>query len=172
MKKALSILMVVCLMVSLCACDFLEDVADSAMNMEAEAKIFDFEGISIELTTDFLRLDFIDDDYEFIVGDEVLTVMGIKTLYEGTDLEDLTVLEFADNFRSLMEADNPTEITEMDGIPTMQYTGSDSEGEVTCAVMYYKASDCFWVVCFATSTEDFDGMYGDICRYAKTVKCE
>lgn len=76
MKKVLSVLMVLCLVVSLAGCDFLKDVADSAK--VEEPKTFEFDGISIELTTNFLRMEFISDEYDFIVGDEILSVFGIK----------------------------------------------------------------------------------------------
>lgn len=172
MKKVLSILMMVCLLFSLCACDFAKDVADSAINSEDKAKTFDFEGISIELTTDFLRMDFISEDYDFVVGDDELTVMGIRMLNSDTGMEEFSVLEFAQNFRSLMEEQNPTRITEIDDIPTMQYNSTDSGEEQTVAVMFYKGQDCFWAVCFVTMTDDFHEKYSDICKYAKTVKCE
>ncbi len=172
MKKIISILIVACLMFSLCACDFLKDVADSAVNTNAEAKTFEFDGISIELTTDFLRMDFVSEDYDFIVGDETLTIMGIKMPHEETGLSELPVLEFAKNFRSLMLENNPTSVTQIDSIPTMQYRSTESGEEQTVAVMYYKTDDCFWVLCFTTLTEDFDDMYDNICKYAKTVKCE
>lgn len=164
--------MVICLMFSLCGCAFLRDVADSTVNNDEKAKVFDFEGLSIELTTDFLRMDFISEDYDVIVGDGEITVMGIKMLNEETQLGDLTVMEFAQNFRSQMEANNPTEITEIDGIPTMQYVSTEGDDVQKIAVMYYKASDCFWILCFAVEADDFAENYNDICKYAKTVKCE
>lgn len=80
MRKFLSVLMVICLMFSLCGCAFLRDVADSTVNNDEKVKVFDFEGLSIELTTDFLRMDFISEDYDVIVGDGEITVMGIKML--------------------------------------------------------------------------------------------
>ena len=170
MKKVASILLVLCLVVSLVGCNFLTDIADSTK--VEEPKTFEFDGISIELTTNFLRMEFVSDKYDFIVGDEILSVFGIKTETKGTDLEDMSASEYAQNFRSLMEYCEPTEITFIDDIPTMQYTEGEAGEEQTCAVTFFKGEKYIWIVCFAAATEDFDDLYEDICSYAKTVKCE
>ena len=172
MKRLLVVLLAVCMTFSLCACTFAKDVADSTLNIKAKAKTFEFDGISIELTTDFMRMDFISEEYDFIVGTETLTLMGIKMDNGETALGDMPVKDFAENFRSLMLDSNPTKITLIDNIPTMQYTASEDGEEQTIAVMFYKASDCFYVLCFGADSEDFNEQYEDICKYAKTVKCE
>ena len=172
MKKILALILVACMAFSLCACDFAKDLADSTLNIKAQAKTFDFDGISIELTTDFVRMDFISDEYDFIVGTETLTLMGIKVDSEDTALNDVSVKDYAESFRSLMLSSNPTEITLIDDIPTMQYTASEDGDEQTIAVMFYKGSDCFYVLCFGASSDTFKEQYKDICKYAKTVKCE
>lgn len=172
MKKTISLLLCFCLAFCLCGCDFLRDVADSA-NGEKTPKTFDFEGISMELTNEFLRMDFISEKYDFVVGNEKLSVMGIKMDSKESNLENLSVLEFAKFFRELMKDDNPTEVTEISQIPTMQYTTTDDDGEnQTAAVMFYKGTDCFWIVCFVTKTDNFEESYEEICGYAKTVVCE
>lgn len=171
MKKVLSVLMAFCLIFSLCACDFANDIVDSTLNIKAKSKTFEFDGLSIELTTEFLRMDFVSEDYDFIVGTETLTLMGMKIVHTETDLGELPVIEFARNFRSRMLESNPTAVTEIDGIPTMQYTAGDEGEKQTIAVMFYKNDDCFWVLCFGASSEDFNEEYDNICKYAKTVKC-
>lgn len=172
MKKLLSVLMAVCLMLSLCGCNFLKDVADMSANGTPKTKTFEFDGLSIELTTDFLQMDFIDEEYDFIVGSEKLTITGIKMLHSDTQFQDFTVSEFADYFRFSMDIENPTELTDLDGIPTMQYTAPSDDGEdQRVAMMYYKADDAFWILCFVTPADKFEGMYDKICKYAKTVKC-
>ena len=47
MKKLLSVLVTICLFISLCGCTFLKDVTDFALNDEAVAKTFRFDVISI-----------------------------------------------------------------------------------------------------------------------------
>lgn len=172
MKKTLSILMAVCLLFSLCGCTFLKDVTDFALNDEAVAKTFRFDGISIELTTDFLRMDSLKENYDFVVGTDTLSVLGLKMPDAETGLRDFTVREYAENFHSLVEELGPDEVTEIDGIPMFKYRDTDEDGEMTLALTFYRGSDCFWIIFFSAETENFDGFYSDICKYAKTVKCD
>ncbi len=172
MKRMVSIITVALLLLSLCACDFLKDAADMVENEEAKPKTFAFDGISIELTTDFLRMDFISEEYDFIVGDDVLAVMGMKVAFDDIDISNYTVKEFAENFHQAFEENNPTDLTDLDGIPVFQYRVIDEEDDQTMAVTFYKAEDCFWLVMFGADTTDFEGVYADVCRYAKSVKCE
>lgn len=165
MKKILAVLMAILLIFTLCACDFLKDVKDMAENEVAQPKTFEAEGISIGLTTDFLQMDFVDKDYDFIFGDKTLTVMGEKWLNSETELGDFTVAEFAEYHRFLLEKINPTALSDLEGIPTMQYTTED----ITAAIMYYKATDCFWIVTFACDSDKFTNIYDDITQYAKSV---
>jgi len=172
MKKVISVLVAVLLLLSLCACDLLSDAIDSVENEEAKPKTFTYEGISIELTTDFLRMDFISEEYDFIVGDDLLAVMGMKVTFDDTDISNYTVKEFAENFHQVFEENNPTELTDIDGIPVFQYRVIDDEDDQTMAVTFHKAEDCFWLVMFGADTAEFSKVYPDICKYAKTVKCE
>lgn len=169
MKKVLALFMVICFMTTLCGCTFLKDVSD--LSGKEEPKTFQFDGVSIELTTEFLRMDFISKDYDFVVGTDDLTVMGVKAAME--DNEEISVMDYAEVYHSVIADMNPTEITEMEGIPTLQCVMDDEDGEDTrVAVMFYKGTDCFWVILFAADTDDFSEHYNDICKYAKTVKCE
>ena len=172
MKKIISICISLILCLTLCSCDFMQDVMDLAESVgNVQSKTFEFDGLTIELTTGFLRMDFISDDYDFVVGDGTVTVLGVKSDHDDTELRDLTVMEYAELFRENMEEVNPTEIQEIDGIPTLQYAVDTDDGEQTFAVMYYKGTDCFWVVCFAAYTDIFPDNYDDICKYAKSVQC-
>lgn len=171
MKRIISVLLVLVLCVGLfCGCDTLTDVLDST---EAEkAKTFEFEGLSIELTTDFLRMNFVAEEFDFVVGNEEIAVMGLKVPADDMDLSDVTALDYAKTVHSGMEEQNPTEVTELGGIPTFQYEALSDEDELQrFAVMFYKGNNCFWVVMFGAETDDFAENYDEICKYAKTVKC-
>ncbi len=173
MKKILAVLMALCLIFSLCGCDFLKDVSDKAANDVAKPKTFEMDGVSIELTTDFLQMDFVDEDYDFIIGDETLTIMGEKFLNSETDFGDFSAQEFAEYHRFLLENINPTIISDLEGIPTMKYTTTKDDGkEITASLMYYKAKDCFWILTFATDSDKFLKLNKDINEYAKSVKVE
>lgn len=169
MKKIIALLMVVCIAFSFCGCVFLKDVADSTK--KEQPKTFEFEDISIELTSDFLRMDFLSDEYDFVVGTKLLTVMGIKAEFD--ENTEVSVNDYADAFRSALTDNNTTPISYIEEIPTLQYQTKDNDGnDQKVAVMFYKGTNCFWVICFAASIEKFDDIYNDICKYAKTVKCE
>ena len=169
MKKLLAIFTVICVMFSLCGCVFLKDMADSA-GFE-KPKTFEYDGLSIELTNDFLRMDFVSEEYDFIIGTEEITVLGVKVDVE--DNENISDMDYAVAFRNAFIDNNPTELTEISSIPTLNYEFSDDNGKnQTAAVMFYKGTDCFWVVTFATLSNNFDELYDEICGYAKTVKCD
>ncbi len=173
MKKILAVfLTVTCLMLCLSGCSFFKDVKDLALNDEAMAKTFEFDGVSIELTTDFLRMDSLKEDYNFAVGSETMSILGLKMLDSETEMGNVTIKEFAEDFHSLMEEFSPEEITEIDGIPTFKYRNTDDEVEMTLALTFYRGSDCFWIIFFSAESENFEGLYSDICKYAKTIKCE
>ena len=168
MKKLLLLCLMLVLCLSLCSCDFLQDVVDRTANEEAESKVFEFDGLSIELTTDFLRMEITGTDYDFIVSDGTVTVMGMKM--ENAALNDLTATEFAEYFCSLIAESAPTDVTHVNDIPTAQYVGTDDEGDrQTIAMMFYKGADCFWLVCFGAESEIFSDVYAAICHYATSV---
>lgn len=164
MKKILSVLLIFVMCFSLCGCAFLGDVMD--MSEKEKAKTFEFDGITIELTTKFLRMDFISEDFDFTVGNEIITVIGKK--FNADELGDPTVLEFAEYYTLLLKDNNPSPVTEIEGIPTTGYTAEDH----TFLLAYYKGSDSFWIISFGTLSTDYQSNYDNICNYAKSVKCE
>lgn len=170
MKKIISVLICLCLIFSLCGCSFVKDITDSAVKGKT-AKRFDFDGVSIQLTNEFLRMDFISEDYEFVVGNEDITLMGMKTDFKDTALADYSAKEFAGYFKELMADSNPTEVKEDDGIPSIEYTTREGDDNMTCILKFYKGSSSFWILCFTVEADDYSEHYPEICKYAKTVKC-
>ena len=174
MKKILAVMLSVCMLFCLCACDFAKDIADLAANDTPKDKTFDLDGISIELNTNFLRMDFLDkEEYDFIVGDENISIFGVKAPFEDTGLENCTVLEYTDLFYQQMTSlDIDAEIIEDNGIKMVKYTDIDGDGEESnYVVAFYKAQDYFWVITFAVDAKDYEQLYPDICKYVKSVKC-
>ncbi len=171
MKKILAVLLSLCLVFGLCGCTFLDDIKDMAKNGEATPKTFDFEGVSIELTTDFLRMDFVSEDFDFVVGSGDITVLGLKADFEGTDISDYTTLEFAENFKNSLENIKADDVTEVDGIATFKYVTTEEEENLANDVMIYKGTNCFWVIWFSVTDTEYDTYHADIVSYAKTVKC-
>ncbi len=174
MKRILALLLSVMMIFSLCACDFMKDLSDFVENDTPTSKTFDLDGISIELTTDFIRMDFLDEEYDFVIGTESVSVFGFDMTFDDTGLDKASVLEFADVFRQQMMNTYPdiTEIVDEGGIQMFQYADSEDGEALTSVVAFYKASDRFWIITFAIETKDYEKLYPEICKYAKSVKCE
>ena len=172
MKKLLCVLLAAMLFITLCGCSFLEDMGDLAANDVAKAKTFQFDNLSIELTTDFLRMEFLEEEeWDFVVGSDKIAVMGIKEEVEEDLAAEIALTDYANAFRSLLVVES-TEVIEKDGIPMTQYTAEGDDGKKTINVAFYKGTNCFWTVCFGADEEEFDELYDEMCKYAKTVKCK
>ena len=170
MKKLLAAVIVFCLAFSVIGCNFVKDISDSAGKVKA--KTFEFDGISIELTTDFLRMDFLVEDYDFVVGNEDMAIMGTKILKDESGFDDYSLTEYAEYVYGEMEDLDPTGLTDVDGIPTVQYKSVEDGEEQTVVMMFYEGTGCFWVLYFGGDTNEVDAHYNDICTYAKSVKCD
>lgn len=174
MKKLIAVLILVCMAVSVSACgsasEFTQDVIDSAVNKEVKSKTFEFDGGSIELNTGFYTMNFVSEDYDFILGDGTLTVMGKKQVYVNAEISKLTASEYASAQQENLASFSPTELTEVDGIPTFLCFSENEGGELVMSNWYFKTSEGFWCVIFAANKSVFDGLYEDICGYAKSIK--
>lgn len=171
MKKIIVCFIAIIMVLSLCACDFAKDLIDSSLNITARAKTFQCGSLSIELNSEFLTMNFIDDSYDFIWGTDEITVMGIFSEFDKETLDNMTALDYATIFRDQIAHVDPTEIADLDGIPTMQYTTTEDDDETTVLIACYEATDGIWVVMFGVDADDYTEYYASICEYAKTVKC-
>ena len=171
MKKIISILLCMVMVLSLCACDFAKDIIDLTVNDTAVAKTFECGSLSLELNSDFLTMDFVDDNYEFIWGTEDVTIMGLMTEFEQDVLDNMTALDYATLFREQISDFNPSEISNLDGIPIMEYTNAGDDGDVTFLLTFYEATDGIWLVMFGADADVYSEHYTSFCEYAKTVRC-
>lgn len=165
MKKLVAVVLTVGLLFSLGACTFLKDVQDLGKGDVTE-KVFEFDDVSLTLSSDFIRMGFIDESYDFIVGNEVVAVYGLKAPFEDTELAEYTVAEYAELFSDQLEYD--ATVSMVGEIPTVEY-GEDDMKMITA---FYKGDTCFWVIMFGVATEEYDASYPDICNYIKSVKCK
>lgn len=171
MKKLLAFALTICMLFSLTGCNLVADLSDSVNNTTPTEKTFDFDGLSIDLNTDFLRMEFIDDSFDFIVGDGDVTVMGIKVPFEGEDYSNITALDYAELFRDALTENAPTEVTSVSDIPQFEYaTAQDDGAEQTNMVTVFKAEDCFWVVQFAFLSGDANDLRPLAQSYAETIE--
>jgi len=165
MKKIISILVCVAILASLSSCAFARDFFDMSVNVVEKEKSFEYEDFSIMLTTSFLTVDFISEEYSFIWGDGDVTVMGLEVDLEGVSAEDYAVA-FAEN---LGYADGEC-VGELDGIPTIEYE-AENDGELfRYLVFVYESADGFWVVIMGSEEDIYEEQYENICKYARSVQ--
>ena len=184
MKKIIAVILVVCMAASLCACnstsnlkDLTSDLKDSVQNLKPEAKTFEFDGASIDLNTDFLRMEFLEENFEFVVGDGDITVMGFYLSAEEFGVENadenFSVTTLAAFYRGATAANgSPSELSEHSGIPYFEYTETADGEEQTNLFTFYKTSEDFLVIIFAFDSASAETLRHTALGYAETVKCE
>lgn len=173
MKKIIAIIAVLCMVFSLASCKMAEDVVDSTLNVVPKSKVFEKDGFSIELTTDFISTEMSGESYSMVVSDGEISLMTIKSDLSETALADYTAKQYAEYFRDIMaqnESISPTEVKDVEGIPVFEY-GSGEDSSIKAITAIYKSGGQFWVALFTIENEKYDERYSDIIGYAKTVKC-
>lgn len=175
MKKLLAFALAICMLFSLTGCSFITDLSDSVNNIIPDEKTFEFEGVSIKLNTDFLRMEFVDEDYDFIVGDGDVTVMGQKVPLNELELEfgDIDAKRYAELcLESLAVNYECTELSEHKNIPYFEYvTGYEDDEKQINLTVFYETSDAFLIMVFAFSANDAEKLRPISLSYAETVSC-
>ena len=170
MKRIIGIVICVAMIFSLSSCAFFEDILTRSVNIVEKEKVFTFEDISITLTTDFMTMDFISEDYSFIWGDGDVTVMGMEAFVGKEYMENITAEDYAVVFEDELEGTESDDIGDLNGIPTIKYE-AESDGELyRYLVCIYETADGFWVVMFGSEEDIYEKQYENICTYAKSVK--
>ena len=171
MKKLICVSLVLFLFVSLCACDAAEEILE--FSEKVNAKTFTEGELSIDLTRDFLRMDILAEGFDFAMSDGDITIFGERMDYSQNDQFTLSAWEYAEAIREglkMRDSDMATEVTDLDGIPTIQYTVLDDDGEkMTFLYAIYEATDAFWLVQFGFETEDYEEYYPLAQQYARSV---
>lgn len=172
MKKMICILLALMLMLSFSACDSVENTLETLV-LTASAKTFTIDNLSIELTRDFMRMDILVPDTDFCISSEDVVIAGWRIDFDENDAEDITAWDYAAAFREAMEEPTMTQITALEGIPTMQYKSVDADGDSqTVFIAVYESSQCLWLLEFIFDLEDYDELYPQVEQYALSVTCE
>ena len=171
MKKIISIIACTAMLFSLSSCAFVRDLLVMNAFVVARDREFSYEDLSVTLTTDFMTMDFISEDYLFIWGDGDVTVMGTEALLEEDVIGAVSAADYAEIFADNLGITEEDAIGELDGIPTIRYDVFNDE-PYTYLVCIYESSDGFWVVVFGSEAEVYEEHYEEICKYAKSVKIE
>ena len=170
MKRLISILLAAILSVSFCACDSVENVLD-AMDVPATPKTFTVENLTIELTDDFFRMDMLAQDFDFCISSEDIVIFGTCIDIAENELAGISSWDYATAFHDALEESTLTAVTDLNGIPSMQYNSYSDDGEKqTVFITVHETNTCFWLLQFIFDTEDYDRLYPLAQQYALSVK--
>ena len=91
--------------------------------------------------------------------------------FVGKDIPN-TVEEYAEIVRASNHDKQPSEITNIDGLVTMEYSFHNSENGTTYKYLsvMFKGSDAFYLVSFATDINKYENAKPHFIDYAKSVK--
>lgn len=168
MKKIVCTILCAILILSCSACDLAKDIFTKSVSITDAEKVFEHEDFSITLTTGFLTMDFISEDFSFIWGDGIITVMGMEA---GIGVDEITLSEYAEFFSQNLDGVNSVKTDTLDNtIPCVEYS-VDNDGEMysylTC---FYEAKDDIWIILFGAPESDYTKNYESICKYARSAK--
>ena len=170
MKKILCILLALSLMLCFSACDSVENTLETLV-LTANAKTFTVDELTLELTRDFMRMDILVPDTDFCISSGDVVIAGWRSALTQDDR--LSAWDYAESFRQVMQEPTMTAVTDLHGIPTMQYRTLDADGEAqTVLVAVYEGAQCLWLVEYVFDQEDYDELYPTVEQYALSVTCE
>lgn len=87
------------------------------------------------------------------------------------DLSALTVKEYSELVKENNEFMKDAEFSESDGICYMEYDSVGTDGKTyTYLTTFYKTSDSFWIIQFATRKSDYEARRSQFVEWAKTVR--
>ena len=135
---------------------------------KGEDKTFEKAGMSITLT-DYFREESMS-GFTVCYGSEDVAVLCLKEQFsDNPGHEDLTLDEYMELVREVNKSLSPSEITKVDGLTSITYTASGKETYDYFTVAY-KAPDGFWLVQFCALTQNYDTLYPDFVKWAKSVR--
>ncbi len=162
MKKVLSAVLIICLLLSLCGC--------SQKAYESKAAEFSSNGITITLTKAFEEKN--NDGYTVCYDSEDSAVFILKESYSlKPEFKDMTLEKYAESIYEKNSGKNPTPITQNDGLTYIEYEFSNGEGGASFKyfVAMYKGVDAFWLVQFVCDVDIYSEYFPHFVKWAKTV---
>lgn len=139
-------------------------------NDKASEKTFSASGMSITLTDEFTQSEF--EGYTATYGSENVAVIALKEDYSlMEELRDYTIKEYIE---LVVQASNLTsvQIKTAGELTYFEYEATNPSTEDTYRYFsyVYKTNDSFWLIQFATLSEDADKYDNQIAEWAKSVK--
>lgn len=160
MKKIISLLAILVLVISLPACS-------SAAPKE---KVFSKSGLEITLTTDFTETTV--SGYTVCYDSSHAAVFALKedfSLLEGS--EDMTLNEYAELVQKANSSRSPSAISTKNGIPYFEYTFFNESENVTYRyyTTVFKGSNAFWMVQFACADSTYEAQKDNFLTWAQSI---
>lgn len=159
--------------IALCSCTLIQNLAVAMNEKETEPKTFGCEGLTVELTDEFMTMDFISEDYDLILGDGDVTVLAKHVDLEGDILDSVTPYSYALTFKDELETGTVSDVmTTQDGLSYLEHAVEDDEGVINYVYTFYKDGTGIWFVAFGMDDEVYDECFERCLYYAATVKTE
>lgn len=137
-----------------------------------DAKDFSSNGMSISLTDEFIKTDV--ENYTVAYDSKNVAVFALKEAFALADGFQNYTLEQYGNLVLKNNNLSASELQNLDGLTEFEYefTNPNTKDTYTYFSFVYKADDAFWLVQFATLTENVDEYRAQILEWAKTVSFE
>lgn len=137
-----------------------------------DAKDFSSNGMSISLTDEFIEIDV--ENYTVVYDSKNVAVFALKEAFALADGFQNYTLEQYGNLVLKNNNLSASELQNLDGLTEFEYefTNPNTKDTYTYFSFVYKADDAFWLVQFATLTENVDEYRAQILEWAKTVSFE
>ena len=141
-------------------------------NKTPEPKDFSSNGMNITLTDEFVKTDI--ENYTVAYDSKNVAVFALKEAFALADgLQDYTLEQYGNlvlqnNNLSASKLQNLEGLTEFE----YEFTNPDTKDTYKYFSFVYKADDAFWLVQFATLTENVNEYRAQILEWAKTVSFE
>ena len=141
-------------------------------NKTPEPKDFSSSGMAITLTDEFIKADA--KDYTIAYDSKNVAVFALKEAFALADgFQDYTL----EQYRNLELQNNnlsSSKIEDKEGLIGFEYefTNPDTKDTYKYFSFVYKSNDAFWLVQFATLTENVDEYSSKIIEWAKTISFE
>ena len=137
-----------------------------------DAKDFSSNGMSIRLTDEFIKTDI--ENYTVAYDSKNVAVFALKEAFALADGFQNYTLEQYGNLVLKNNNLSASELQNLDGLTEFEYefTNPNTNDTYKYFSFVYKADDAFWLVQFATLTENVNEYRAQILEWAKTVSFE
>ena len=137
-----------------------------------DAKDFSSNGMSIRLTDEFIKTDI--ENYTVAYDSKNVAVFALKEAFALADGFQNYTLEQYGNLVLKNNNLSASELQNLDGLTEFEYefTNPNTKDTYKYFSFVYKADDAFWLVQFATLTENVNEYRAQILEWAKTVSFE